>query len=62
MSVKTVANISTETIVSDSEMINNYNLKDKAESCGIIFILKNNQPDAILFSIAEYGRLSTFIK
>lgn len=33
-----------------------------AESYGKIFILKNNQPDAVLFSIAEYERLSAFNK
>jgi len=38
------------------------NCREKAESFGKIFILKNNQPDAVLFSIAEYERLSAFIE
>ena len=56
-------NISTKAIVSNSEMIKNYKTcRDKAESFGKIFILKNNQPDAILFSFAEYERISVFIE
>lgn len=56
-------NISTKAIVSNSEMIKNYkSCRDKAESFGKIFVLKNNQPDAVLFSIAEYERLSEFIE
>ena len=55
--------ISTKAIVSNSEMIKNYKTcREKAENFGKIFILKNNQPDAVLFSIAEYERLSTFIE
>ena len=55
--------ISTKAIVSNSEMIKNYKTcREKAESFGKIFILKNNQPDAVLFSIAEYERLSTFLE
>lgn len=49
-------------IVSNSDMIKNYkDCRDKAENFGKIFILKNNQPDAVLFSITEYERLSVFI-
>lgn len=56
-------NISTKAIVSNSEMIKNYKTcREKAESFGKIFILKNNQPDAVLFSISEYERLSSFIE
>ena len=56
-------NISTKAIVSNSEMIKNYKTcREKAESFGKIFILKNNQPDPVLFSIAEYERLSSFIE
>ena len=56
-------NISTKAIVSNSEMIKNYkSCREKAESFGKIFVLKNNQPDAVLFSIAEYERLSVFIE
>jgi len=34
----------------------------KADTYGKIFILKNNQPDAVLFSIAEYEKLSVIIE
>ena len=56
-------NISTKAIVSNSEMIKNYKAcREKAENFGKIFVLKNNQPDAVLFSLAEYERLSVFIE
>jgi PHD/YefM family antitoxin component YafN of YafNO toxin-antitoxin module len=55
-------NIFTKAIVSNSEMIKNYKAcREKAESLGKIFVLKNNQPDAVLFSITEYERLSVLI-
>lgn len=55
--------ISTKAIVSNSDMIKNYKAcRGKAESLGKIFVLKNNQPDAVLFSIAEYERISTFLE
>ena len=54
---------SANTIVSNSEMIKTYKTcRDKAEVFGKIFIFKNNQPDAVLFSIGEYDRLSRFIE
>lgn len=44
-------------------MIKNYKAcREKAASFGKIFVLKNNQPDAVLFSIAEYERLSAIIE
>ena len=44
-------------------MIKNYKAcREKAEDLGTIFILKNNQPDAVLFSITEYERLSGLIE
>lgn len=44
-------------------MIKNYkSCREKADSFGKIFILKNNQPDAVLFSITEYERLSVLIE
>ena len=50
-------------IVSNSEMIKQYKAcREKAESLGKIFILKNNQPDAVLFSITEYERISEIIE
>ncbi len=56
-------NVSTSAIVSNSEMIKNYKTcREKAESLGKIYILKNNQPDAVLFSINEYERLAVFIE
>ena len=56
-------NISTKAIVSNSEMIKNYKTcREKAQSFVKIFILKNNQPDAVLFSIHEYERLSEVIE
>ncbi|RCX19456.1 antitoxin Phd_YefM of type II toxin-antitoxin system [Anaerobacterium chartisolvens] len=56
-------NISTKAIVANSEMIKNYKAcREKAESFGKIFVLKNNQPDAVLFSIAEYERLAVLIE
>lgn len=55
--------ISTKAIVSNSEMIKNYKAcREKAESLRKIFVLKNNQPDAVLFSISEYERISVFIE
>lgn len=56
-------NISTKALVSNSDMIKNYKSCRKiADNTGKVFILKNNQPDAVLFSIAEYERLSVFIE
>lgn len=56
-------NISTKMIVSNSEMIKNFkSCREKAESFGKIFILKNNQPDSVLFSIKEYERVSAFME
>ena len=55
--------ISTRAIVSNSQMIKNYKAcEEKAESLGKIFILKNNQPDAVLFSINEYEQFSVIIE
>ena len=55
--------ISIKAIVSNSEMIRNYKTcREKTEKCGKIFILKNNKPDAVLFSIQEYEKLSVIIK
>lgn len=55
--------ILTKMIVSNSDITKNYKVcRDRAESCGKVFILKNNEPDAVLFSIAEYERLSGLIE
>ncbi len=56
-------NISTKAIVSNSEIVKNYkSCREKSDGFGKIFIFKNNQPDAVLFSIAEYERLSVIIE
>jgi PHD/YefM family antitoxin component YafN of YafNO toxin-antitoxin module len=50
-------------LVSNSDMIKNYKgCREKAEELGKIFILRNNQPDAVLFSVTEYERLSEIIE
>jgi PHD/YefM family antitoxin component YafN of YafNO toxin-antitoxin module len=55
--------LSTNEIVANSEMMKNYKTcREKAEGFGKIFILKNNQPDAVLFSVSEYERLSVFVE
>lgn len=55
--------VSTTAIVSNSDMIKNYkSCREKAEQFGKIFVLKNNQPDAVLFSVTEYERLSAVIE
>lgn len=55
--------ILTKSIVSNSDMIKNYkSCREKAGSLGKIYIVKNNQPDAVLFSIEEYERLSSLIE
>ena len=56
-------NILSRAIVSNSEMIKNYKTcREKAETLGKVFVLKNNQPDAVLFSIDEYQRLSEIVE
>lgn len=50
-------------IVSNSSITKNYKMhRDLAEGLGKIFVFKNNQPDAVLFSIAEYERLSSILE
>ena len=56
-------NISTKENVTNSELIkNNKACRDRAEVSGKLIILKNNQPDAVLFSIYEFEKLSVFIE
>jgi hypothetical protein len=44
-------------------MIKSYKAcREKAECCGKIFVLKNNQPDAVLISAGEYEKLSLVIE
>jgi len=55
--------ISTKAIASNSNIIKNYkSCREKAEEVGRLFIMKNNQPDAVLFSISEYERISAYIE
>ncbi|WP_422484286.1 hypothetical protein [Gudongella sp. DL1XJH-153] len=55
--------LTAKAMVSNSDMIKNYKAcRNKAEDLGKIFILKNNQPDAVLISIGEYKRLSSIIE
>lgn len=55
--------ISTNAIVSNSDMIKSYKAcREKAERFGKIFVLKNNQPDAVLISAIEYEKLSFLIE
>ena len=55
--------ISTRSIVSNSEMIKSYkSCRQKAGDHGKVFILKNNQLDAVLISAAEYEKLSAAIE
>lgn len=50
-------------IVSNTDMMKNYkDCRKKAGNLNKIFILKNNQPDAVLFSINKYEKLSAFIE
>ena len=56
-------NILHKAIVSNSDIIKNYKAcREKAECFGKIFILKNNQPDAVLFSVAKYERVSELLE
>jgi len=55
--------ISAKSIVSNSDMIKNYKTcRELAELKGRIYILKNNQPDAVLFSISEYEKFSIILE
>ena len=55
--------ILTREIVSSSEMIKNYKTcREKAEILGKVFILKTNQPDAVLFSASRYEKFSKIIE
>lgn len=50
-------------IVSNSDMIKNYKTqREQAEIVGKIFIFKNNQPNAVLFSISEYERVAEIVE
>lgn len=55
--------MSSNALVSNSDMIKNYKkCREKAEGLGRVFILKYNEPDAVLFSIREYEKLSKSVE
>lgn len=55
--------ILSKSIVSSTQMMKNYKIcRGKAEKYGKVFIIKNNQPDSVLFSIKEYEKLSNIIE
>jgi PHD/YefM family antitoxin component YafN of YafNO toxin-antitoxin module len=55
--------ITKSAIVSNSDIIKNYKTHRLiSEELGRVFIFKNNQPDAVLFSISEYERLSELLE
>jgi hypothetical protein len=50
-------------IVSNSDIIKNYkSQRDKAEIIGKLFVFKNNQPDAVLFSITEFEKIAELLE
>jgi len=52
-----------EAIVSNSDIIKNYkSQRDKAEIIGKLFVFKNNQPDAVLFSISEFEKIADLLE
>jgi hypothetical protein len=52
-----------EAIVSNSDIIKNYkSQRDKAEIIGKLFVFKNNQPDAVLFSITEFEKFAELLE
>ena len=56
-------NIFTKAIVSNTDMIKKYKAcREKAGELGKIFIMKNNQADAVLFSISEYERIAALVE
>ncbi len=55
--------IQMNSLVSSSYMTKNYKgCRAKAEELGKIYIIKSNKPDAVLFSIDAYERLSGIIE
>jgi hypothetical protein len=52
-----------EGIVSNSDMIKNYkSCREKAENTGRLFVFKNNQLDAVLFSLVEFEKLTPMLE
>ena len=52
-----------DAIVSNSDIIKNYkSQRDRVEITGKLFIFKNNQPDAVLFSMTEYEKIADLLE
>ncbi len=50
-------------IVSNSDIIKNYKTqRERAEIIGKLFVFKNNQPDAVLFSMTEYEKIADLLE
>lgn len=50
-------------IVSNSDIIKNYKTqRERAESVGKLFVFKNNQPDAVLFSMTEFEKVADLLE
>ncbi len=50
-------------IVSNSDIIKNYKTqRERAEIIGKLFVFKNNQPDAVLFSIDAYDKVADYLE
>lgn len=50
-------------IVSNSDIIKNYKTqRERAETIGKLFVFKNNQPDAVLFSMTEYEKIADLLE
>lgn len=50
-------------IVSNSDIIKNYKTqRDRAEIIGKLFVFKNNQPDAVLFSMTEFEKVAELLE
>lgn len=52
-----------EAIVSNSDIIKNYKTqRERAEIIGKLFVFKNNQPDAVLFSMTEFEKVAELLE
>lgn len=52
-----------EAIVSNSDIIKNYKTqRERAEIIGKLFVFKNNQPDAVLFSMTEFEKVAEILE
>lgn len=50
-------------IVSNSDIIKNYKTqRERAEIIGKLFVFKNNQPDAVLFSMSEFEKVAELLE